>query len=181
MKKIILICGKAGHGKTTFANYLQEQLELKGNTVMRVANADYLKFICQKYFNWNTQKDEAGRQLLQRVGTDIVRAKNEDFWARNTVQLIEVFKDMFDYFIVDDVRFPNEIDMFDKSEIITIKIERFTAGGVYVNPLMTSEQLSHPSEVSLDRRRCNYYIPNINGLDSLRNMAITLLQTIDNK
>ena len=37
--------------------------------------AYYLKDLAKRYCNWDGQKDEAGRRLLQVLGTDIIRQK----------------------------------------------------------------------------------------------------------
>lgn len=81
MMKILLISGKAQHGKDTTAGMLKEQLESDGYRVLIAHYADLLKFICRQYFDWNGEKDEAGRHTLQYVGTDIIRKEHPDYWV----------------------------------------------------------------------------------------------------
>ena len=64
MKKIVVIGGNANHGKDTFGKYLKEQLEQSSNKVLIMHFADYLKYICKQYFQWNGEKDIEGRTLL---------------------------------------------------------------------------------------------------------------------
>lgn len=166
MDKIFLIGGKAGHGKSTFADLLEE--EIKQNTklpVLRIAYGDCLKWVCQKYFDWSGNKDEAGRELLQRIGTDVVRAKDSDFWARFVAQFINAVGNLYSTIIIDDFRFPNEIEIYDafpalRNKIITIKIERYENGAQYVNPNLTTLQKAHPSEIALDDFIFDYIIEN---------------------
>ena len=66
------------------------------------------------------------------------------------INLATLVDDLVDYFIVDDCRFPNEIQAWKNNEkfsknITTIRIER----PGHENGL-TSEQRLHPSETSLD-------------------------------
>ena len=50
-KKVFLIAGKSANGKSAFADALEEMLNLNNKKVMRIAYADYLKFILEKYFH----------------------------------------------------------------------------------------------------------------------------------
>ena len=92
MKKIICISGKAQHGKDTTATILSAALEDRGNKVLTFHYADLLKYLCRQYFNWNGEKDEAGRTLLQHVGTDVVRAKEHIYFLSSNLLHIVVVK-----------------------------------------------------------------------------------------
>lgn len=92
MAKIILISGKAEHGKTATARIIKERLESEGKTVTIVPFASYLKFVCKEYFGWNGKKDLDGRKILQHVGTDVVRKKDPDFWVERSGTLLKCSK-----------------------------------------------------------------------------------------
>ena len=109
--KIICISGKAQHGKDTTADLLKGILEQQGNTVVVYHYADLLKFICKSYFNWNGQKDEYGRTLLQHVGTDVVRSKDPDYWVDFAIKFFNLFEHDWNYVLIPDCRFPNEIEL----------------------------------------------------------------------
>lgn len=154
---IILILGKAGQGKDTVAKFIKE--ELPGKTVI-THYADYLKFLCTQFCDWDGIKDEQGRRMLQTIGTDLVRQEyNEDFWVDRVIEQIEIFSHSFNYFVVPDARFLNEIikieEHFKEKRIITIRIER----PAYKSKL-TSEQEKHPSEIALDDYIADYTIVN---------------------
>lgn len=176
--KIFLICGKAGHGKTTFANFLEEELSLKGE-VLRIAFGDLLKYVCRQYYGWDGVKDEKGRSLLQHVGTEIVRTRDEDFWSDYVLRFAEVMRP--DFVIIDDWRFLEEIERihFFKTDTTTIRVERYEKwvgdhpdyiNIPYKNPAMTQEQLAHRSETELADYPCEYIITNV-GIDSMREAA----------
>lgn len=161
VKGIILIAGSAQAGKDTTAIMLKNRL----NKALHINFADYLKFICEKYFNWNGIKDVDGRQILQHVGTSIVRSEDPLFWVRTVDNFIKIFKRHFDYFIVSDARFPNEIEFFENKyydKVITIKIIRpnFDNG-------LTEEQKMHESETALNNFVFDYTIFNDSDLSSL--------------
>ena len=63
--RVIAISGKGESGKDTIAKMLKQQLEEQNYKVMIIHFADVLKFVCRQYFNWNGEKDEHGRTLLQ--------------------------------------------------------------------------------------------------------------------
>jgi len=79
--RVIAISGKAQNGKDTTAGFLKCALESDGYRVLVTHYADLLKYMCKQYFGWDGQKDDAGRQILQYVGTDVIRSKRPDFWV----------------------------------------------------------------------------------------------------
>lgn len=156
MKKIILISGKAENGKTTAANKMKEVFENNGYKVVITRYAKYLKEIAKDYCGWNGQKDELGRTLLQKLGTDIIRKKmnKPDFHVGRVCEDIEIVYDFVDYVIIDDVRYPNEIyyplSKFGRDMIYTYRVDRTDADGNPFNNSLSEEQKKHISETSLD-------------------------------
>ena len=148
MTKVILIGGKAQHGKDTFASYLKEGWEAEGKKVLIIHFADYLKFLCKQYFGWDGSKSEEGRRILQYVGTDLIRNRNPNFWLDTIVELIRVIQDDYDYILIPDTRFKNELS-FKRGRnywpVYSIRMERLN----FESPL-TSEQQRHASETDLD-------------------------------
>ena len=145
--KVIAISGKAQHGKDTFADALKEELIGRGHRVLVTHYADLLKYICKTFFNWDGQKDEKGRQILQYVGTDVVRKQCPDYWVTFTISIIQMFSENWDYVLIPDTRFPNEVDMlkqyFDDVQHIRVIRTDFES-------TLTEEQKNHPSEIALD-------------------------------
>ena len=90
MDKILLVSAKAQHGKDSVAEIAKEQLELKGKKVLICHYADLLKYICKTFFDWDGNKDDKGRTLLQYVGTDVIRNKNHapNYWVGFIVDLL---------------------------------------------------------------------------------------------
>jgi hypothetical protein len=141
--KVCCISAKARHGKDTAAAMIAEYLESKGQRVLITHFADLLKFICVKFFGWNGDKDEKGRTLLQRIGTDVIGAK---YWAKFIVDILKFFEDEWDYVLIPDCRYPIEMTMMeDNFDTVLLRVERpgFDNG-------LTDAQKAHPSEVSLD-------------------------------
>ena len=144
--KIILISGKAEAGKTTAANIIKCYLCGIGKRAAIVPYGQYVKDTAKMIFGWNGQKDENGRQLLQWWGTDVVRKKSENFWVNTVMRLAAVLDGEIDYLIIDDCRFPNEVELWkDEYGYLTLRIER----PGHENAL-NDEQRKHPSETALD-------------------------------
>lgn len=145
--KVLAVSGKAQHGKDTAAKIIYDELESLGYKVLLTHYADLLKFICKSLFKWDGEKDEKGRQILQYVGTDVVRKERPNYWVQFVVDMIDLFGENWDYVIIPDTRFPNEIDVLEENftNVQHIRVVRPN----FVSTL-TEEQLKHPSETALD-------------------------------
>ena len=104
-----------------------------------------------------------------------MRARDSNFWADIVARLINALDEEYDYYIIDDVRFPNEIESFPLASSLHVRLERYVNEKEhYINPLMTEEELTHISEVALDDYAPDIFIVNFN--DNLK-----LLQESANK
>ena len=163
MTQFILCSGMARHGKDTSAEIIKRDLEKRGYSTLIIHYADLLKFICKQFFGWNGEKDEAGRTLLQRVGTNCVREQNPNYWVDFVISVIAMFPDQFDFVIVPDTRFPNEISRVRQAgfDATHIKIVRTN-----FNSDLTEEQKNHPSETALNDVTPDFVIEN-DSIDAL--------------
>lgn len=163
--RIIAISGHAQNGKDTTANIIKKHLEERGDKVLIVHYADLLKFICTKYFDWDGQKDEKGRHLLQYIGTDIIRTKEPTFWVDFVIKTLTLFGDCWDYVLIPDTRFPNEVSAL-KNAGFSVAHMRVSRGGGWVSPL-TPEQQNHPSETALDNTKADVFVKNNGTIEDL--------------
>lgn len=170
--KVICISGKAQHGKDTTASIMEEVLKERGERVLVTHFADLLKYICRTFFGWDGNKDEKGRQILQYVGTDVIRKKAPDYWVGFLARFLELFKDEWDWVLIPDTRFPNEVDvMKEKFGAMHARVLRQD----FVSPL-TEEQQNHPSEVALDDVCPDVWIINNGSINSLRETITKFLK-----
>ncbi len=172
---VIVISGHAQHGKDTVANYCKEMLEADGNRVLIMHYADLLKFMCKEYFGWNGKKDKEGREILQHVGTDIVRIKEPNFWVDFIAKVLSFFPNEWDWVIIADARFPNEIEMLRNAGYNVSHVEVVRPN---YESALTKEQMEHPSETSLDTVVPDQIIYNSGSLDYLRMLVKTTLWRI---
>lgn len=157
LPKVVLISGHAQHGKDTVASIIRDALLAKGDRVLLAHYADLVKYVCKTFFQWNGQKDEHGRSLLQYVGTDRVRKADPDYWVKFIASMLKIFAEYWEWVIIPDTRFPNEIEVlkdngFDVTHVRVVRSE-------YDNGL-TAEQRNHPSETALDGIAPDVFISN---------------------
>lgn len=158
MKTITLISGKAQNGKDFTANVLKNIYESNNETAVIMHYGDLLKNYARDYYGWDGKKDEAGRSLLQNLGTAI-RRKDPDYWVNALLSAMQVVE--FDHILVADCRYPNEIDavkaFYNDSavEVRSIRVIR----PEYDNGL-TKEQKEHSSETALDDYLFDEYLFN---------------------
>ena len=143
---------------------LKNNLEDHGERVLIAHYGDLVKYVCRTFFDWNGEKDDYGRNLLQYVGTDIVRAHDPEFWVDFVIKMIQFFGDNWDYVLIPDSRFPNEVERLRETGfgVTHLRVERRN----FVSPL-TQEQQNHPSETALDATVPDYLIINDGSLQDL--------------
>ena len=147
--KIYLISGKARHGKDTFSSFLKSAYEENGKKVIVTQLSKYIKYYAREITGWNLTEEDKPRQLLQKLGTDVIREKlgMEDLFIKRMIDDIKIFSCFYDAIIISDVRFKKEIDDLRKvyPNLISVNIFRpdFDNG-------LTEEQKKHKTEIDLD-------------------------------
>lgn len=169
---IFLISGRAQNGKDSLADILMNKLDGKS---IKIAMADYLKFMATKYYGWDGNKDEKGRSLLQWLGTDKIREELgwETFHVERVCQDIKIIENEYDYVFIPDVRFKNEMYYTQAKfpyDTTTVHIERLG----FDSPL-TEEQQKHKSENDLVGFTYDYEIKSESGLDKLEEQVDIVL------
>lgn len=109
-------------------------------------DADHIFKASEYAFNYISSKRSTITvgEILQFVGTEVFRNKiNKDFWINC---LMEKWKtDGYPPMIIDDCRFPNEVERVQQEGGFVVRIKR-----VDIQNISTSRDPNHPSEISLD-------------------------------
>ena len=173
--QIILIGGKARSGKDTIADFMSDLLEKEGKKVCKIQIGQYIKYYATRYFGWDGKEESKPRDLLMKLGTEIIREKiDPDFHIDRLIQDIRVLSYFYDYFIVSDVRLPNEIEKPKSNfeNVVTIKMERYSDE-------LNSIQKKHITEIALDEYDgFDFVINNDGSLEELEEKAKDILKKI---
>lgn len=176
--KVFLIVGKARSGKDTVSDIIKEYY--KDKIVVQISFTDYIKNYAMKITNWDGKEETKPRELLQILGTEIVRNKvNKNFFINRICEDIEVYKYFADVIIISGGRYQNEIDepKAKFKNIIAIKVERPN----FKNNL-TEKQNNHLSELAADKlKNCDYIIVNDSTKEKLKEKTIKMLGEIENE
>jgi hypothetical protein len=136
---------------------MKTELEQKGYKVLIAHYGDLVKYTCKTFFGWNGEKDEAGRHILQYVGTDIIRTQSANYWVDYIADMLSFFESNWDYVLIPDTRFPNEIERMKEKgfEVISMRINREN-----FESELTEAQKNHISETALDNYSFDYVVRN---------------------
>lgn len=137
---IITVSGKARHGKDTTALILKRLLEEDGKSVAITRYASHIRRICMDFFGWDGREETKPRDLLQTIGTDIIRRRTPDWHVARTLDDLKYVGQFFYAVIIPDCRFPNELVGDYNLKVIREGYESE----------LTEEQQNHPSETALD-------------------------------
>lgn len=165
MTKIIAFAGRKQSGKTSAAKLIMDSFPNKQITIYSFATP--LKQLCvdilgldpKQCYGEDEHKNEkvdcywndaqlTAREVMQIVGTEWFRAMQHNVWADATIRKIQ--KESPEIAIIDDCRFPNEVEAVQNAGGFVIKLNR------------NVHKSTHASEVALDRN--NYDELNFNGV-----------------
>ena len=169
--EVILIAGKGRHGKDTTGNIIEEYLKEKGFKVARAQISRPLKEYARYYFGWDGREETKPRDLLQQLGTEVIREKlgKEDFFVNRTIEDIEVLSYFFDFLIITDIRLIKKISKVTKPLKLKIVRKDFDNG-------FSEEQKHHRTEVELDNYDNFDYIIENTTLDKLKEDTIKIIK-----
>ena len=177
---IYLISGKARHGKDTTAAMIKNYYEEKGKKVINLQYSSYIKEYAKKISNWDGSEETKPRELLQQLGTNVIRQKIDSlFFVNAIIKDIKVYSYFFDVIIVSDVRAPEEIDYpknnFDNVISFNIRRTNFEDG-------LTEEQRKHYTEIALDNyEKFDYIIMNDGSTEDLKVKVDKILEGINHE
>lgn len=176
--KIYILAGKARSGKDTAAEMIIKHYENQDRKVVLIGFSDYIKDYAKKITNWDGSDETKPRELLQVLGTDIVRKNfGENFFVNRICDDIAVYKYYFDVVVISDARFPNELDIPKErfANVKTIKVERPN----FVNELST-KQKQHITEKALDDyNNYDYIIKNDGDMEDLEMKVKQMIEEVE--
>ncbi len=178
--RIYVISGKARHGKDTVALDIKEIYGENGLKVIKLAYGSYIKEYAKRISNWNGDEETKPRELLQELGTDIIRKKiDNDFFVRRICEDIEVYSYYFDIIIISDARFPNEMEWPKKKfdNVVNIRVIRDDYDSV-----LSEKEQKHLTETALDEYNSyDYVIHNDGTLEDLKKKVSDVVRKVEHE
>ena len=172
--KIFVIGGEAKTGKSTFGEYLKEELKDYGYKPCVMHITEPLYSYAENYFDWNPNKDEKPREFLQKMGIEIIRDKlgKRNFLIDRLFEDIEILSNFFDVFIITDARLIHEFLSIRAKydDVVTIKLKRDN-----YDKMLTEEEEKHITEKEIAGYDDFDYIIMNKGLHELKNSAIEIV------
>lgn len=165
---IVLIGGRAGEGKSTFTRFCGEYLLREKNIGSVIV--PFARMVKETAFvmGWDGEKDDKGRKLLQEVGK-IGREYDLDLWANHAIDFIKDCDGQgFEYYFIDDWRFPNESKVIVEHFSPTLKVRMRRPEESHT--LFGTALYNDVSEASLSDEDSyyDYVIKNSKDLDELK-------------
>jgi len=171
--KIYLISGKAQHGKDTFSSFLKNIYEKNGKKVIITQLGKYIKYYAREMTGWNLTDEDKPRELLQNLGTNIIREKlkKDSLFIDRMIDDIEIFSCFYDAIIISDVRLKKEIYNIKKVFPDSISVKVFRSN---FESTLTDEQKRHITEIDLDDFNEYDYVIENTTLEELEKKAENL-------
>lgn len=172
--KLYLICGKARAGKDTFAKLIKQEEEKDNNKVCILKLTAPLYSWAEDYFNYDKEKDEKPRELLQTLGFDILqlKLKKKDFLLDYLITTIEVLDNYYDVGLITDGRLVHEIEVL-KEKYPNIKTILLTNKK---DNKLTNKEKNHQTEIDLDDYKDFDYIVENKDMESLKLEALKIVE-----
>lgn len=168
---IIAFAGRKQSGKSSGAEFLKKEyykiFKHDSEYEYQVYSfADMLKKVCveilgldprqcygeDEYKNqlvncrWNG-KQLSAREVMQIIGTEWFRTMQPNVWADATIRKIQ--KDRPDLSIIDDCRFPNEVEAIKKAGGVVIKLNRNLYHSEHISEKSLDEEVYDQSNFDL--------------------------------
>ena len=83
--KIYIVCGKARHGKDTVSEIIRNYYTEKGLKVLNLQYSSYIKEYAKKISNWDGSEETKPRELLQHLGTEVIRKNIDNLFFVNRI------------------------------------------------------------------------------------------------
>lgn len=178
VKKVFLLHGKAQSGKNYCADIMKALCETKGEKVLTIAFADWVKDCLRRYYGIEDYKSEWGRSNITHFATDICRKNDPDIWARVVATTVKAMESEWDIVLIPDWRFENESEVMERyfpNKVVKVLITRPDVNNV---DKMTEKQREHQSETELDNWE-NFDYNILNEYGKLENIYKQLIDMIE--
>jgi len=206
--KIIGLAAKAGGGKDTAGELIRESLEKKGYTTTQLSFANPLKDICTQLFGWDRDRlqsdakykesslldngspdpacqmlDMSRRVVMQRLGTEAMRrGLHSEIWIiALKLSIMRGDYDIYDYGLLTDCRFINELQFVRDLDGTLIRIDRAGEQSTLTEHTEHASELEWQEWTDWDAIVVNYINPIFTKEANLKTLKGSLEVAIDER
>lgn len=149
--------------------------------IFRYAFAGPLKYMAKAFMGWDGEKDAAGRKLLQEIGR-VGREYDIDIWVKHLLNQMDKKSGTlpFNFVIVDDWRFPNELAFLQKNIIFDTYVIR-VAGRNLDMPGNTASDVSENSLPGIADGLYDKCINNTGSYEDLEKVVDSIVEQLQSK
>ena len=116
--------------------------------------------------DWDGSEESKPRDLLQELGTDVIRNKlnKAEMFIDRQLDDIEIYSYFYDAIIVPDIRLPREIESVREKfdNVVVIKVNR-----INFETSLDNKQQAHITEVAMDNYNDVDYVVTNDTLEGL--------------
>ena len=116
--------------------------------------------------DWDGSEESKPRDLLQELGTDVIRNKlnKAEMFIDRQLDDIEIYSYFYDAIIVPDIRLPREIESVREKfdNVVVIKVNR-----INFETSLDNKQQTHITEVAMDNYNDVDYVVTNDTLEGL--------------
>lgn len=174
---IFIISGKARNGKDTVAQMIKAYYDRIGLNTINLQYSTPIKEYAKKISNWDGSEETKPRELLQTLGTELIRQKIDFlFFVKRMISDIKVYSYFYDIITISDARAKVELDIpkQELKKVITINVTRPS-----LESELTKNEQKHFTETDLDDyNNYDYKIINDGTLEQLEQKVIDIMEDI---
>ena len=172
--RIFLIAGKSGSGKGEIAKLIKEYYIYKLENCVITEYSKPLKNFAQELTDWDGNQNTKPRGYLQELG-DKIRNLDSKYFTNYMLNNLRIYETLTDNVIIDDVRFPSEIEeiKLNYDEVYAIYVEN-----QFSKSYLSVEEQSHKTETALETYDEFDYILANDEKESLKDKVFKYLEGI---
>lgn len=172
MRKIFVVNGQGGCGKSTFEEIvlkeIEESMKLQDYCGEILSMVDYVKDLANYLLDWNGEKDLKSRKMLSDL-KDLLTEWNDSPYQEVKYNIDYVVRNYRNYCIFIDAREKTDIERL---------VDEFSAKTILVKRDTGIEKYGNHADDEVNSIEYDYTVMNTGTLEDLKNVAKVFARTI---
>lgn len=174
--KLYLISGKIKSGKDTVGNLIIDCYKKHNLKACIIPMSGPLRTYAKDYFGWDGKEETKPRELLQQLGTEVIRKKlgKENFLINRIIDDIEILSLYYDVIIITGIRRVEEISALKNKFEYSINIHLIRDDVLNTN--LTIKEKEHYTEHALDNYHNYDYLIKNKTIEEIKNIISNIIE-----